>query len=98
MSSPFSKQAVAAAAAGAAGGKQPAAPAAPLQVPVTHQDAPADCDLYRTFSPSDVAFWDLRKPVDGSAGPLTRKWSGTGFFSKLGNLFGGSGGSTSGDK
>jgi hypothetical protein len=44
-----------------------------------------------------VAFWDLRKPVDGSAGPLTRKWSGSSFFAKLGNLLG-SGGSGGGAK
>jgi len=45
----------------------------PVEVVEHDYDSP-EPDLYRTFSPSDVAFWDLKRPADGS---------GSGFFSKL---------------
>jgi hypothetical protein len=50
-------------------------------VQVEHGYDSPEPDLYRTFSPSEVAFWDLKAPADGQ--------SGSGFFARF---FGGSGG------
>jgi hypothetical protein len=67
-------------------GRRPADPlAAPHASPFCSHappslNPPPFTDLYRTFSPSEVAFWDLKSAADGS---------GSGFFSRL---FGGSAG------
>jgi hypothetical protein len=48
----------------------------------------------RTFSPSDVAYWDLAKGSGGGGGEgggegVSATRSGSGFFGKLSALFGG---------
>lgn len=55
-------------------------------VQVEHGYDSPEPDLYRTFSPSEVAFWDLKAPADGQ--------SGSGFFARFfsGGGAGGSGG------
>lgn len=86
--SPFSQAAMAAA-------------TKPIQAPPPEAHPAAETDIYRTFSPTEIAFWDFKKPqpaevgVAGAGGgapdPLARKWSAGGLFSKLGSLFGSSG-------
>jgi hypothetical protein len=59
----------------AAAAAAPAPAAAPAVQVVEHGYDSPEPDLYRTFSPSEVAFWDLKAPADGQ--------SGSGFFAKF---------------
>lgn len=77
MSTPFSKAAL----------------SKPTEVPKKPEELhPAsETDIYRTFTPSDVAFWDFgnKNKTPGAQG------TSSGLFSKIGSLFGTGGGTTS---
>jgi hypothetical protein len=63
-------------------------PQQPSPLPSTH---PPPSRAPRTFSPSEIAYWDFGKDKSGAPGePLARKGSMGGLFSKIGSLFGSS--------